>query len=60
MLERRMVISGYEGSKPRQVLVGAGDVDRFVANLRERTPGAGATMAVEPAPEPGEPEPVHE
>jgi S-DNA-T family DNA segregation ATPase FtsK/SpoIIIE len=56
MLERRMVISGYEGSKPRQVLVGAGDVDRFIANLRERNPGAGATQAVEPT----EPEPVHE
>jgi DNA segregation ATPase FtsK/SpoIIIE, S-DNA-T family len=36
MLERRAVISGYEGSKPRQVLVGAGDVERFIANLRER------------------------
>ena len=36
MLERRSVISGYEGSKPRQVLVGAGDVERVIANLRER------------------------
>ena len=36
MLERRNVISGYEGSKPRQVIVGAGDVERFIANLRER------------------------
>jgi S-DNA-T family DNA segregation ATPase FtsK/SpoIIIE len=36
MLERRGVISGYEGSKPRQVLVGAGDVERVIANLRER------------------------
>ena len=36
MLERRGVISGYEGSKPRQVLVGEGDVDRFLQNLRER------------------------
>ncbi len=58
MLERRNVISGYEGSKPRQVLVGAGDVDRFVANLRERDagPAAKATDAVieaaEPAPVP--------
>ena len=26
MLERRGVISGYEGSKPRQVLIGEGDV----------------------------------
>jgi len=36
MLERRGVISGYEGSKPRQVLVGEGDAERFIANLRER------------------------
>ena len=42
MLERRNVISGYEGSKPRQVLVGAGDVERFVANLRERDAGPAA------------------
>jgi len=36
MLERRGVISGYEGSKPRQVLVGEADAERFIANLRER------------------------
>ena len=36
MLERRNVISGYEGSKPRQVLVSEADVERFIANLRER------------------------
>jgi S-DNA-T family DNA segregation ATPase FtsK/SpoIIIE len=36
MLERRGVISGYEGSKPRQVLVAEGDAERFIANLRER------------------------
>ncbi len=49
MLERRGVISGYEGSKPRQVLVGAGDVDRFLANLRERGSGpAVAAVAEEP------------
>jgi len=28
MLERRGIISGYEGSKPRRVLVGEGDLDR--------------------------------
>jgi DNA segregation ATPase FtsK/SpoIIIE, S-DNA-T family len=28
MLERRGIISGYEGSKPRRVLVGEGDPDR--------------------------------
>jgi S-DNA-T family DNA segregation ATPase FtsK/SpoIIIE len=36
MLERRGVISGYEGSKPRQVLVAPGDVTQFIAQLREK------------------------
>jgi S-DNA-T family DNA segregation ATPase FtsK/SpoIIIE len=31
MLERRGVISGYEGSKPRQVLIGAADIPRILA-----------------------------
>jgi DNA segregation ATPase FtsK/SpoIIIE, S-DNA-T family len=35
MLERRGVISGYEGSKPRQVLVGEADVPRILAALGE-------------------------
>jgi S-DNA-T family DNA segregation ATPase FtsK/SpoIIIE len=55
MLERRGVISGYEGSKPRQVLVGAGDVERVIANLRERVGIGGAAAVVEaelPAAEP--------
>jgi S-DNA-T family DNA segregation ATPase FtsK/SpoIIIE len=60
MLERRNVISGYEGSKPRQVLVGAGDVDRVIANLRERGAGAGDAPVIEVDPEPAEPAPVHE
>src|SRR2546423_9133593 len=42
MLERRGVISGYEGSKPRQVLVGEADAERFIANLRERDAAKGA------------------
>ncbi|MBJ7329495.1 MAG: DNA translocase FtsK [Solirubrobacteraceae bacterium] len=50
MLERRNVISGYEGSKPRQVLVGEGDVERFLHNLRDRE-GKGAAAA-HPEPEP--------
>ena len=33
MLERRGVISGYEGSKPRQVLITEGDVPRILAHL---------------------------
>jgi DNA segregation ATPase FtsK/SpoIIIE, S-DNA-T family len=60
MLERRGVISGYEGSKPRQVLVGAGDVDRFIANLRERDGTAAGAPPAEPRPAAAEAEPVHE
>jgi S-DNA-T family DNA segregation ATPase FtsK/SpoIIIE len=30
MLERRGIISGYEGSKPRRVLVGEADLDRVL------------------------------
>jgi DNA segregation ATPase FtsK/SpoIIIE, S-DNA-T family len=32
MLERRGIISGYEGSKPRRVLVDEADLDRVLAN----------------------------
>jgi S-DNA-T family DNA segregation ATPase FtsK/SpoIIIE len=60
MLERRNVISGYEGSKPRQVLVGAGDVERFVANLRERDAGPAQAAPVDAVVEAAEPAPVHE
>ncbi len=35
MLERRSVISGYEGSKPRQVLITEGDVGRVLSTLAE-------------------------
>jgi DNA segregation ATPase FtsK/SpoIIIE, S-DNA-T family len=37
MLERRGVISGYEGSKPRQVLVSEADLPRVLALLGEPT-----------------------
>jgi S-DNA-T family DNA segregation ATPase FtsK/SpoIIIE len=37
MLERRGVISGYEGSKPRQVLVSEADLPRVLAGLAERS-----------------------
>jgi DNA segregation ATPase FtsK/SpoIIIE, S-DNA-T family len=40
MLERRGVISGYEGSKPRQVLITEADVPRVLASLGERAPAA--------------------
>ncbi|HEY6758946.1 MAG TPA: DNA translocase FtsK [Baekduia sp.] len=36
MLERRGVISGYEGSKPRQVLITAQDLPRVLAALTEK------------------------
>ncbi|HEX2110975.1 MAG TPA: DNA translocase FtsK [Gaiellaceae bacterium] len=32
MLERRGIVSGYEGSKPRRVLVGEADLDRVLAD----------------------------
>jgi DNA segregation ATPase FtsK/SpoIIIE, S-DNA-T family len=52
MLERRGVISGYEGSKPRQVLVSPGDVTRFVEQLHSRegaaNPGSPAEAEVIP------------
>jgi S-DNA-T family DNA segregation ATPase FtsK/SpoIIIE len=39
MLERRGIISGYEGSKPRQVLITEGDVPRILSHLAEGAPG---------------------
>jgi S-DNA-T family DNA segregation ATPase FtsK/SpoIIIE len=33
MMERRNVISGYEGSKARQVLISEGDLPRVIAAL---------------------------
>jgi S-DNA-T family DNA segregation ATPase FtsK/SpoIIIE len=41
MLERRGVISGYEGSKPRQVLVSEADLPRVLAALGETPEPAG-------------------
>jgi len=40
MLERRGVISGYEGSKPRQVLITEADLPRVLAALGETTVSA--------------------
>jgi S-DNA-T family DNA segregation ATPase FtsK/SpoIIIE len=48
MLERRGVISGYEGSKPRQVLVTEADLPRVLAALSER----GGASAAEPEEQP--------
>jgi S-DNA-T family DNA segregation ATPase FtsK/SpoIIIE len=60
MLERRAVISGYEGSKPRQVLVAAADVERVIANLRERVAIGAPPAEAEPLPDAHEPEAVRE
>jgi S-DNA-T family DNA segregation ATPase FtsK/SpoIIIE len=38
MLERRGVISGYEGSKPRQVLIGPADISRILAGDANQPP----------------------
>jgi S-DNA-T family DNA segregation ATPase FtsK/SpoIIIE len=38
MLERRGIISGYEGSKPRQVLVSEADLPRVLTALEARSP----------------------
>ena len=43
MLERRGVISGYEGSKPRQVLIGQADLSRVLGSG-----GGGGDAAPEP------------
>jgi DNA segregation ATPase FtsK/SpoIIIE, S-DNA-T family len=55
MLERRGIISGYEGSKPRQVLVSEADVPRILAHLAEADGGSGSgsgSGSAAPAPPP--------
>jgi hypothetical protein len=42
------------------VLVGAGDVERFVANLRERDAGPAQAAPTDAVVEATEPAPVHE
>jgi S-DNA-T family DNA segregation ATPase FtsK/SpoIIIE len=44
MLERRGIISGYEGSKPRQVLITEADVPRILAHLAEGSAGARGSL----------------
>jgi S-DNA-T family DNA segregation ATPase FtsK/SpoIIIE len=41
MLERRGVISGYEGSKPRQVLISEAELPRVLAGLQDSHDGPG-------------------
>jgi DNA segregation ATPase FtsK/SpoIIIE, S-DNA-T family len=46
MLERRGIISGYEGSKPRQVLVTEADLPRVLAALQPSVEQAIETVSV--------------
>jgi S-DNA-T family DNA segregation ATPase FtsK/SpoIIIE len=51
MLERRGVISGYEGSKPRQVLVSEAELPRMLERLESPHGGdEDDAAAVEPEP----------
>jgi len=52
MLERRGIISGYEGSKPRQVLVSHADLPRILGGAPEEEPAAVTADSAEPADEP--------
>ncbi len=59
MLERRGIISGYEGSKPRQVLISEADVPRILSHLAEMDHGprqAGETPSAAEPDEPAEPD----
>jgi S-DNA-T family DNA segregation ATPase FtsK/SpoIIIE len=60
MLERRGVISGYEGSKPRQVLITGQDLPRILAALAEKgdiaAPTSGGAPELPEPPEAGGPE----
>lgn len=49
MLERRGIVSGYEGSKPRQVLVTAADLPRVLDSLAGK-PGESADQVVDAPP----------
>jgi S-DNA-T family DNA segregation ATPase FtsK/SpoIIIE len=48
MLERRGIISGYEGSKPRQVLVSEADLPQVIAALGARAHAGDAGTPAEP------------
>ncbi len=52
MLERRGIISGYEGSKPRQVLVSEADMPRILVALAEAGKGGSAATPVPEVPGP--------
>jgi S-DNA-T family DNA segregation ATPase FtsK/SpoIIIE len=50
MLERRGIISGYEGSKPRQVLIGEADVPRILSHLAEAEGGSASPVGAHSEP----------
>jgi S-DNA-T family DNA segregation ATPase FtsK/SpoIIIE len=50
MLERRGVISGYEGSKPRQVLITQADLNRVLAPAGQGAPPEPVAVDVDPEP----------
>jgi len=52
MLERRGIISGYEGSKPRTVLITEADVPRILSHLAEAAGGPAADPPGPAAPSP--------
>ena len=47
MLERRGVISGYEGSKPRQVLITQADLDAGAGPAGQAAPPAAEPVATD-------------
>jgi S-DNA-T family DNA segregation ATPase FtsK/SpoIIIE len=51
MLERRGIISGYEGSKPRQVLVSPADLPRAVGGADTSRPAGEEAAAPVGAPD---------
>ena len=57
MLERRGIISGYEGSKPRQVLVSEAELPRMLERLSARAAAGRMPRPDEPDPRRAEPEP---
>jgi S-DNA-T family DNA segregation ATPase FtsK/SpoIIIE len=48
MLERRGIISGYEGSKPRQVLITEADAPRILSHLAEAEDAPGRALVPVP------------
>jgi S-DNA-T family DNA segregation ATPase FtsK/SpoIIIE len=61
MLERRGIISGYEGSKPRTVLIAEADVPRILSHLAEAAgaPAADPLRVAAPSPPVPEDRPAH-